>query len=165
VTPAILLLQKQGIQFETLSYDHDPDNQHYGDEAVSALGLSAQEVFKTLVIQSGEAAGQFAVALLPVAASLNLKRAAKALGWKKLSLADPADAQRVSGYQLGGVSPLGQKKLLPTLIDSSVLNLGQVYVSAGKRGLELALQPEVLKQLLKAQCVPIADLRTEPTRL
>lgn len=112
------------------------------------MGVSADQVFKTLVIELSD--GKLAVAVLPVAAKLSLKSAAAALGSPKAIMAEPAKAQRTTGYVLGGISPLGQKRLLPTVIDESALTFPVVFCSAGKRGLEISLTPLDLVQLTKA---------------
>lgn len=152
MTPAVRYLQqlKSRPDFEVLSYEHQPGNRHYGAEAVAALGLEAAQVFKTLIVSLGSAK-DFAVCLVPVEQQLKLKSAAHALGCKKLEMAAASDAERITGYQLGGVSPLGQRKRLPTLIDTSARQFEQIYISAGRRGLELKLSPEVLQQLLQAR--------------
>ncbi|MCE5290425.1 MAG: Cys-tRNA(Pro) deacylase [Nocardiaceae bacterium] len=147
-TPATKILSAAKIPHEVHSYDHDPRVQSYGDEAATAMGVSADQVFKTLVIELAD--GKLAVAVLPVAAKLSLKSAAAALGSPKAVMADPAKAQRTTGYVLGGISPLGQKRLLPTVIDASALSFPMVFCSAGKRGLEISLKPSDLVQLTKA---------------
>jgi Cys-tRNA(Pro)/Cys-tRNA(Cys) deacylase len=134
-----------------LQYHHDPRSQAFGDEAVAELGVagdvSPDQIFKTLVIAIP--AG-LAVAVLPVPAKLSFKAAAAALGVPKAAMADPAAAQRSTGYVLGGISPLGQRKALPTVIDESALLWDRVLCSAGKRGLEIALAPADLIALTKA---------------
>lgn len=154
MTPAITLLKKQSIAHEVLSYHHDPSNVHYGLEAVEKLGLTADEVFKTLLVSDGH---RHYVAIVPVAYQLNLKKTAHALGCKKLDMAAPADAERLTGYQLGGISPLGQKKRLPTVIDASARDLPRLYISGGRRGLEIALSPQDLASILSASFAEIAD--------
>lgn len=124
-------------------------------EAVHKLGIEEARVFKTLVIALNS--GQLATAILPVAKMLNLKLAAKALGAKKAGMADPALVERVTGYVLGGVSPLGQKKRLQSVIDESARELETIYVSAGRRGLEIELAPAVLAELLAAGFTGIAQ--------
>lgn len=154
MTPAITVLKKQAISHEVLSYTHDPGNLHYGAEAVEKLGLTADQVFKTLLVSDGQ---RHYVAIVPVMYQLNLKKAAHALGCKKLDMAAPQDAERLTGYQLGGISPLGQKKRLPTVIDASASHLPRLYVSGGRRGLELALAPADLAAVLGATFSDIAD--------
>lgn len=133
-----------------LQYRHDPRSQAYGDEAVTELAaeqLSPEQIFKTLVVAGPSG---LAVAVLPVPAKLSLKAAAAALGVPKATMADPAAAQRSTGYVLGGISPLGQRKVLPTVIDESALLWDRVLCSAGKRGLEIAVAPADLIALTRA---------------
>lgn len=153
MTPAVTLLQQHKIEFKLHEYEHDSHNRDYGIEAVTALQVSAQQVFKTLVINPEPIATnnkQLAVAVVPVAHKLNFKAAAKALQCKKVAMADPAMAEIITGYITGGISPLGQKKRLPTLIDSSAFDFSSIYISAGRRGLEIELAPSDLQQLLSA---------------
>ncbi|GAB2922962.1 Cys-tRNA(Pro) deacylase [Rheinheimera gaetbuli] len=153
MTPAIDLAKQQGIAYTVHQYQHDPAAASYGLEAAEKLALNPAQVFKTLVLQlDGK---QLAVAVLPVSQQLSMKLAAKALGVKKAEMANAADVMRSTGYVLGGVSPLGQKKRLPTLIDSSATPFSTIYVSAGKRGLEIELAAEDLCQLLQAQFAKI----------
>lgn len=154
MTPAVDLLVASGVAHRVVSYDHDPGAESYGREAVEALGLDAAEVFKTLVVDLGSAG--LAVAVVPVDSQLDLKAVAKAAGAKKAKMADPAAVERSSGYVLGGVSPLGQKRQLPTFVDSSAEALDEMHVSAGRRGLEVALAPADLMKLLDATAAPIA---------
>lgn len=149
MTPAINCAKKAGIHFEVLEYHHDPASQSYGEEAAEKLGLSTAEVFKTLLVSLTGHRSTLAVAVLPVSHTLSLKAIAKALGAKKADMADPALAERTTGYILGGISPLGQKKALPTVIDESARQLATVHVSAGRRGLEIALSPNDLSGLTR----------------
>lgn len=150
-TPAIAALVAAAVPHEVFQYHHDPRSQAYGDEAVAELAAAHQaepdQIFKTLVI--GTPSG-LAVAVVPVPAKLSLKAAASALGVAKTEMADPAAAQRSSGYVLGGISPLGQRKALPTVIDESAELWDRVWCSAGKRGLEIGLAPADLIRLTKA---------------
>ncbi len=159
-TPATDALAAAGVAFRLHSYEHDPAVTSYGDEAASALGIDPHRVFKTLVIElaagPGRAGGQLAVAVVPVAAKLDLKAAASALGAKKADLAEPARATRSSGYLLGGISPLGQKTPLPTLVDDSARGFETIFVSAGRRGLQVELSVDDLARLTTAT---FADLR------
>ena len=153
MTPAIALLQQKNIAHEVLSYAHSPNAPSYGLEAADKLGLSPSFVYKTLV---ADCAGTLVVALVPVENTLNLKALAKAMGSKKAKLAAPPIVQAKTGYVLGGVSPLGQKTKLTTFIDQSAQAHELIYVSAGKRGLEVALCPLDLSQLCSAQWLDIA---------
>ncbi|MDF1690860.1 MAG: Cys-tRNA(Pro) deacylase [Zhongshania sp.] len=155
MTPAINLAKKHKIAHTVHEYSHDPASHSYGLEAVEKLGLNAAQVFKTLVVAQ-EPKG-LAVAVVPVAGQLNLKAMAKALKVKKVAMAAPADVARSSGYVLGGVSPLGQKRLLPTVIDASAAGFASIYVSAGRRGLEIELAAQDLLALTGGLLAPIAQ--------
>ncbi|AQT81220.1 aminoacyl-tRNA deacylase [Mycolicibacterium litorale] len=157
-TPAIAALLAAGVQHEVLRYDHDPRADSFGDEAVAALageGLMPEQIFKTLVIAAGST---LAVAVVPVPSKLSLKAAAAALGLSKATMAEQSAAERATGYVLGGISPLSQRKRLPTVIDSSALTFDRVACSAGKRGLEVALAPEDLVSLTHAVTADIRAL-------
>ena len=148
MTPAIKLAQQQKIAHQIHEYTHDPAAASYGLEAAEKMGVPPEWVFKTLVAEvDGK---QLVVAILPVNQQLSLKKLAKAVGGKKAVMADPAQVERTTGYVLGGVSPLGQKKRLTTCLDTSGANLEQIYVSAGKRGLEIQLAPKDLQRLTQA---------------
>ncbi|GAC1036160.1 Cys-tRNA(Pro) deacylase [Pseudomonas sp. No.117] len=153
MTPAIELLKKSQVPHEVLSYHHDPKAASYGLEAAEKLGLAPETVFKTLLAASEKQ--ELLVAIVPVAGTLDLKALAQAAGVKKLEMAKPDQAQRSTGYLVGGISPLGQKKRLRTFIDESAAALPSIHVSAGRRGLEVALAPENLARLLDAPFVPI----------
>jgi Cys-tRNA(Pro)/Cys-tRNA(Cys) deacylase len=150
-TPAIAALVAAGVPHEILRYHHDPRAESFGDEAVGELaataGVVAEQVFKTLVIA---VANELAVAVLPVPSKLSLKAAAAALGVPKAVMAEPAAAARSTGYVLGGISPLGQRKALPTVVDVSALAWDRVLCSAGKRGWDVALAPQDLVRLTHA---------------
>lgn len=148
MTPAIDLLKKHKAAHRVHSYSHDPKAASYGLEAVEKLDLEPLRVFKTLLAASEK--GELLVAVVPVAGSLDLKALAQAAGVKKADMADPAAAQRATGYLLGGISPLGQKKRLRTYIDASAQQYPTIFVSAGRRGLEVELAAEVLAQLTQA---------------
>jgi len=148
MTPAIALLEKQKIKFEILSYQHDANNGHYGLEAVEKLNLNSDQVFKTLVLETHE--GELIVAITPVSQQVNLKQLAKVAKTKKVALAAPQKVNASTGYILGGVSPIGQKKRLKTYIHSSASEFEIIYVSAGKRGLELKLAIDDIAELTKA---------------
>ena len=148
MTPAIDLLKKAKAEHRVHSYTHDPKAPSYGLEAAEKLGLAPARVFKTLLAASEK--GELLVAVVPVAGSLDLKALAQAAAVKKVDMADPAAAQRATGYLVGGISPLGQKKRLRTFIDSSAREHASIFVSAGRRGLEVELAAEVLAQLTQA---------------
>jgi Cys-tRNA(Pro)/Cys-tRNA(Cys) deacylase len=150
-TQAIAVLVAAGVPHEVLQYHHDPRNESFGAEAVAELAatmdVSPEQVFKTLVVASSRG---LAVAVLPVPYKLSLKAAAAALGVPKAELAERAAAERSTGYVIGGISPLGQRKPLPTVVDDSVHAWDRVLCSAGKRGLQVALAPDDLVRLTKA---------------
>lgn len=154
MTPAIDLLKKTKADFQVHSYEHDPKTASYGLEAAEELGLDATRVFKTLLVCSEK--NELLVAVVPVVGSLDLKALAQAAKVKKVDMADPAAAQRATGYLLGGISPLGQKKRLRTFIDSSAQALPSIYVSAGRRGLEVELTAQVLAERTSAEFAAIA---------
>ncbi len=142
MTPAINSLKKAKIQYQIHSYDHDPDSGAYGEEAAEKLSVSFDQLFKTLVVSIDNK--EISVALVPVSKQLDLKLFAKGISAKKAKMADKKEAERSTGYLLGGVSPIGQKKRLRTIIDHSALNYDTVYVSAGRRGLQIELSPKDL---------------------
>ncbi|MCB0947845.1 MAG: aminoacyl-tRNA deacylase [Mycobacterium sp.] len=150
-TPAIAALLAAGVEHSVVQYAHDPRNDSFGAEAVHALtlatGIVAEQIFKTLVIALPTGMG---VAVLPVPSKLSLKAAAAALGVPKATMADPVAAQRCTGYVLGGISPLGQRRSLPTVVDSSALQWDRVLCSAGKRGWDISLAPVDLIALTNA---------------
>ncbi|WP_374378246.1 Cys-tRNA(Pro) deacylase [Pseudomonas fluvialis] len=148
MTPAIDVLKKAAVAHQVLSYKHDPKTASYGLEAAEKLGLDPAQVFKTLLASSER--DELLVAVVPVAGSLDLKALALAAGVKRVEMADPQAAQRATGYLLGGISPLGQKKRLRTFIDQSARQYAQIHVSAGRRGLEVALTADSLAALTQA---------------
>ena len=152
-TPATVALTRAGVAFEARSYEHDPTASSYGLEAAEALGVPPERVFKTLLVQ-GEAG--LAVGIVPVDRQLDLKAVAAALGAKKVAMADPAAAERSTGYVVGGISPIGQKRALPTVLDASALAHATVLVSGGRRGLDLELAPADLVAVTRATTAPIA---------
>lgn len=156
MTPAVTAAKRAGISFTLHRYDHDPSNKDFGREAVDKLKVSANSVFKTLLVAINGNNHSLAVAVVPVGHSLDLKLMAKALGVKRVIMADKNAAQRSTGYLIGGISPLGQKQTLPIVIDQSAEGLSEVYVSGGLRGLEIALTPVDLVQLTKGLLRPIS---------
>ena len=153
MTPALDLLKKHRAEHRVHSYEHDPKSASYGLEAAEKLGLDPQQVFKTLLASSEK--GELLVAVVPVVGTLDLKALAQAAGVKKCEMADPASAQRATGYLVGGISPLGQKKRLRTFIDESAQGFPTIHVSAGRRGLEVELSAETLAGLTSAKFAPI----------
>ncbi|MDI3389743.1 aminoacyl-tRNA deacylase [Streptomyces sp. B-S-A8] len=167
-TPATVALTEAGVPFTVHAYEHDPAHPSYGEEAAEAMGVSPDRVFKTLV---ADVDGALTVAVVPVAGSLDLKALAGAVRGareahpdkggggrregKRASMADPAAAERTTGYVRGGISPLGQRKRLPTVLDSSASAHATICVSAGRRGLEVELSPEDLAKLTGAVLAPI----------
>ena len=156
MTPAIKLAEKANISFKVHEYTHDPDTESYGQEAAAALGIETCRVFKTLLVNLQGGHAQLAVGIVPVNALLDLKALAAVAGAKKASMMDAADAERVTGYVVGGISPLGQKKQVPTFIDASAADFATVFVSAGRRGLEIELAPQDLKTLCHATLIKIS---------
>ncbi|MGY5046058.1 Cys-tRNA(Pro) deacylase [Streptomyces sp. 900105755] len=151
-TPATVALTTAGVDFTIHSYDHDPAHPSYGEEAAEAMGVSPDRVFKTLV---ADVDGALTVAVVPVAGSLDLKALATAVGGKRAAMADPALAERTTGYVRGGISPLGQRRKLPTVLDASASDHATICVSAGRRGLEVELAPTALASLTNATLAPI----------
>lgn len=154
MTPAINAAKKAGITFVVREYDHDPSCTAYGLEAAEKLGVDPRQVFKTLVADLG---GELVVAVIPVESMLGLKQLAKAAGAKKAAMADRALVERATGYVLGGVSPLGQKKRLRTFIDISAQAHPVMLVSGGRRGLDIELAPEDLARMTAARFAPLAQ--------
>jgi Cys-tRNA(Pro)/Cys-tRNA(Cys) deacylase len=154
-TQATLFLKANKIAFDILEYHHDPRSEAYGLEAVEKLGLEPATVFKTLVVTDEAAPARHALALVPAAEKLSFPAAAKALGWKRAAMAKPADAQRLTGYVLGGISAFGTKRPLPVLVDGSMLTHPLVHLSGGKRGMEIRLAPGDLIAALKAVAADI----------
>lgn len=151
-TPATVALTRVGVPFTVHAYDHDPGASSYGLEAAEALGLDPHSVFKTLL---AEVDGSLVVAIVPVSGQLDLKALASAVGGKRAALADQAAAERTTGYVVGGISPIGQKRRLPTVLDDSAEGLPTVYVSGGRRGLDLGLAPADLVRATGATLAPI----------
>ncbi len=153
-TPATALLAELGIAHSVHTYDHDPRHGSYGLEASGALGVEPQRVFKTLV---AEVDGALTVGVVPVAGQLDLKALAAAVGGKKAVLAGVAEAERATGYIAGGISPVGQRRRLPVVIDSSALAFPTVFCSGGRRGLEIELAPADLVRVTSAVVSPIGQ--------
>jgi Cys-tRNA(Pro)/Cys-tRNA(Cys) deacylase len=148
MTPAIRALETARVPFTLHRYEHDANADSFGMEAVEKLGLPAERVFKTLIAHvDGKA---LVMTIIPVAGRLDLKKLAAAAGGKKADMADPAAAERATGYVIGGISPLGGRRRLPTFLDSSALGHATIYVSAGQRGLQMELSPHDLVRLTGA---------------
>ncbi len=148
MTPAIAKAKQAKIKYAVHEYEHDASAQSYGLEAAEKMNISPERVFKTLVVTPGDR--ELIVAVLPVSSQLDLKKLAKSVGAKKLGMADVKKVESTTGYVVGGVSPLGQKKQLKTVIDTSAQSFDTIYVSAGKRGLEIELSPDDLARLTRA---------------
>ncbi|MFT4807737.1 MAG: Cys-tRNA(Pro)/Cys-tRNA(Cys) deacylase [Paraglaciecola sp.] len=155
MTPAVNSAKNAKIDYTVHQYEHDSGNSSYGLEAAEKLALSPERVFKTLVVKLD--ARQLVVAILPVNSMLSMKRVAKACGARKAEMADKAEVQRSTGYVLGGVSPLGQKKALKTVIELSAQQYATIYVSGGRRGLEIELNALDLQTLTQASFEPISQ--------
>ena len=155
MTPAVLELERANAEFEVVGYDHDAGAKSYGLEASEALGIGAEQVFKTLLARLGD--GEHVVAIVPSDHLLDLKALGAAAGSKKAVMADPADAERITGYVVGGISPFGQRKRLRTFLDESAELFDRINVSGGRRGLELVVTPQLVLNVLAAQ---LADLTT-----
>jgi len=153
MTPAINKAKQAKIPYTVHEYEHDPAADSFGKEAAEKLGVDADRVFKTLVADCGK---ELVVAVVPVMLMLDLKHLAKAVGAKKATMAEVKIVERTTGYVVGGVSPLGQKKRLKTVIDASARDLKTLFVSAGKRGLDIELAPADLAKLTGAEFIPIA---------
>lgn len=158
-TPATVALTRAGIAFTLRAYEHDPSAESYGLEAATALGVDKERVLKTLLasVDGGSGGpGRLVVGIVPVSGQLDLKAVASAVGGKRAEMADPKVAERTTGYIVGGISPVGQRKQLPTVLDSSAMVFETVLVSGGKRGLDLELAPADLVRVTGATVAPIA---------
>lgn len=161
-TPAVVALTRAAVAYRLHAYEHDPvavrSGLGYGAEAVAALEVEPDRVLKTLVTQvdGGPVVGGLVVGVVPVLCTLDLKAVAATAGGKRATMADPAAAQRATGYVVGGISPLGQRRALPTVVDSGVLEHETVLVSAGRRGLDVELAPADLVRLTRATTAAIA---------
>ncbi|WP_198304734.1 Cys-tRNA(Pro) deacylase [Arcobacter vandammei] len=149
MTPAINLLKKHKCNFQIHKYDHDPACVNFGDEAVEKLGLDANQVYKTLLVELSPK--ELVVCVVPVSKQLSLKNVADIFDSKKAQMASKDEAQKVTGYLLGGISPLGQKRLLRTILDETVKDFKTIFISGGKRGLDIELNPKDLEVLLNAK--------------
>lgn len=152
-TPATVALTRAGIAFTLRAYDHDPAAESFGLEAAAALGVEPERVLKTLL---ASVEGRLVVGIVPVSGQLDLKALASAVGGKRAEMADPQVAERTTGYVVGGISPVGQRKQLPTVLDESALGYDAVLVSGGKRGLDLELSPHDLVRVTGATVAPIS---------
>jgi len=151
-TPATTALTAASVPFTMHDYAHDPRSESYGEEAATAMGIAPERVFKTLL---ADVDGALIVAVVPVSGQLDLKALARAVGGRRAAMADPRAAERSTGYVLGGISPLGQKRPHPTVVDATALDHATVFVSAGRRGLEVELAPADLVRLTAAVTAPI----------
>jgi len=147
MTPAINLLKKYKYDFKIHKYEHNPACTNFGEEAVDKLKLDAKRVFKTLLVELSSK--ELVVCILPVYNMLNLKSIAEVFGVKKAQMASKDEAQKTTGYLLGGISPLGQRKLLKTVLDISSNNFETIFISGGKRGLDIEIKPKILEEILE----------------
>jgi len=155
-TPATVALTSAGIAYTAHAYEHDPRAAAFGLEAAEKLGLDPARVFKTLLASVD---GALAVGIVPVAMQLDLKALAQALGGKRAEMADPSVAERKTGYVVGGISPIGQKTALPTVLDETAILAETIFVSGGRRGLDLELAPDDLLSVTDGRYAPIARER------
>lgn len=155
MTPAINLADKLKLTYQIHEFDHDNNAASFGLEAAEKMNVDGAQIFKTLVVQTDSKV--LAVAIVPVTTTLNFKKMAKALGCKKVQMAEPNLVLKSTGYVLGGVSPLGQKKRLPTVIDTTANNFATIFVSAGRRGLEIELSANDLATALTAKFADISE--------
>lgn len=146
-TPATVALDRAGVSYTRHPYEHDPSTGSYGLEAAAALGVDPARVFKTLLVDTGTG---LAVGVVPVDGQLDLKAVAAALGTKSVTMADPAAAERSTGFVVGGISPVGQKRALPTVLDDTAYGFDTVYVSGGRRGFDIGLSPDDLAAVTRA---------------
>ncbi len=156
MTPAVHAAEKARISYSVRSYAHDPSADSFAMEAAAALGIDPWRVFKTLVVMLNDDTRQLVVAVVPAACQLDLKGLARVAGAKQARMADARDAQRTTGYVVGGISPLGQRRRLPLFLDATARNYETIFVSGGRRGLELELLPEDLLDLTGGRCAELA---------
>ena len=156
MTPAIEAARRAGIPVTVHEYAHDPGQRNFGREAANALGLDPRQVFKTLLVTRNGDPRRLSVAVVPVSGQLDLKAMAVACASKRVEMADPQLAERATGYVVGGISPLGQKRRLPTVIDQSAKQFDTIFVSGGRRGLDLGIAPADLIGLCDAVVAPVA---------
>lgn len=158
MTPAINAAKKAKLNFFVHEYEHDAAAESYGEEAALALGIHPEQVFKTLLVSINGDNKKLAVAVVPVSGQLDLKAMANALKAKKVAMANPQDAERATGYVVGGISPLGQKKRLPMVVDNSAAEYTSIFMSAGRRGLEIEMASDDLLKLTQAIYAPIGRI-------
>lgn len=151
-TPAMVALREADVAFAVHEYKHDPHETAFGEEAAKALHLDPDRVFKTLVAEVDDA---LVVGVVPVSGQLSLKALAAAVGGKRATMADPKAAEKATGYVLGGISPLGQRRQLPTVIDATAVDHSTIFVSGGRRGLDIELTPQDLIRLTQARTAPL----------
>ncbi|MEM1333462.1 MAG: Cys-tRNA(Pro) deacylase [Actinomycetota bacterium] len=161
MTPAVRLLEQHGVPFGLHEYDRGDEARDFGREAAAELGLDEDEVFKTLLVDvaGGRSSGDPVVAVVPVSCSVSMKAVAGSVGAKRATMCDPAQASRLTGYVVGGISPLGQRRRLITVVDETATLFDRIYVSGGRRGLDVSLRPTDLVALLGAIVADIAVLR------
>lgn len=155
MTPAVNALKKAQVDFVLHRYVLHEEPNHYGQAVADTLGVEHKRLFKTLLVAQEGDQKRLAVCIVPVSHELNLKSAAKALSVKSVTMANPKAAQLATGYVIGGISPFGQKRRLPTIVDSSAYNHDTIFASAGKRGLQIEFKAHALNDLLKAQIAPL----------
>ncbi|MDY0360523.1 MAG: Cys-tRNA(Pro) deacylase [Desulforegulaceae bacterium] len=157
MTPAINLLKKNKINFKILSFEHDKNNSSYGIEAVEKLNQNPLKIFKTLIVKDVSLKNNYFTAVIPAVKRLNLKLFSKEFNLKKAEISNPDEASRITGYIVGGISPVSQKKKLKTIIDSSALDFETIIVSAGKRGLEIEISVLDLSKITNAKLAEISE--------
>ena len=153
-TPALLALQRGGVEFKTHAYELADSDLSYGEAVAEALGVDPGRLFKTLIAVCDT---KPVVAIVPVRSQLSLKALARAVASKKAHMAEPADAEKWTGYVVGGISPFAQKRRMPTLLDDSAIGFKSIYVSAGLRGLQVELDPADLMRMLECRLAPLSD--------